>query len=98
MKDNLTTQLFEIEINLKDDNFLNRLTKELQKLAGKGFEKIIITANGSIIESINSEGIDKNSFTKITNLQELPGWVVFDLFKNQGALLKDEFSVKYYET
>ncbi len=87
-------KLLEKKIDFSDPDSLNFLIKELKTLSDKGFREVSVLIEGSLNKSLSSEGIDEQVFTKILKLQNLPEWVVYDLFRTQGAISENEFDKK----
>jgi hypothetical protein len=91
---NRLTKLIDKKIDLSNPKNINSIINEIKKLSSGGFKEVSISIEGSIRENLSDEGIDENVFNKIIETQELPEWVVYNLFKSQGGITNKNFSNK----
>lgn len=83
-------KIIEKNIDISVPQNLNLLIDELKSLPEKGISEVSVLIKNTSNLDISSEGIDEFSFNKIKDLQELPEWVVYDLFKSQGSIVSKE--------
>ena len=79
-------KLIEKNINISVPGNLKLLIEELKSLVEKGIGEVSVLVENSANIDFPSEGIDELEFSRIKEIQELPEWVVYDLFKTQGAI------------
>ncbi len=83
-------KLIEKNIDISVPENLNLLIDELKSFPEKGIGEVSVLIKSTSNINLSSEGIDEFSFNKIKDLQELPEWVVYDLFKSQGSIINKE--------
>ncbi len=83
-------KIIEKRIDISEQGNLNLLIEELKSLPEKGIKDISVLIESTEQIDFTSEGINESVYNKIKDLQELPDWVVYDLFKSQGSIVGKE--------
>jgi hypothetical protein len=75
-----------LNINLNEDESSVQFSESVNDLKKQGFEKIKVTIEGSIKDLLKKSGYSSEVFERIRNKQDLPDWVIYDLFEVSGKL------------
>jgi hypothetical protein len=75
-----------LNINLNEDESSVQFSESVNDLKKQGFEKIQVTIEGSIKDLLKKSGYSIELFERIRTKQDLPDWVIYDLFEVSGKL------------
>ena len=75
-----------LNINLNEDKSSVQFLESVNDLKKQGFEKVQVTIEGSIRDLLKKSGYSIELFERIKNKQDLPDWVIYDLFEVSGKL------------
>jgi enolase len=86
MSENKLNTIKELKLNLTELNAKEILAEAIDEFRHKGFDNIAIKIESSATDLIKKSGYDMESYNQIKELQNLPGWVVYDLIHSSGKL------------
>jgi len=89
--DNNKILISSFETDLSGENWEDKLISRFKSLRNKKYKRVSISLYSSENEIILNSGIDPVIYKKIKNVQNLPAYVINDLFGVKGIIKRKSF-------